>query len=256
MAEPLGAVEVGEGPPLVAVHGALTGGRLTFEGVAGRWNRRVIIVDRPGHERTPGPEEPIGAQADRLLATLADRADGPVDAVACSFGGLVLLRAVEKAPEAFRSLVIVETAALDLCPPDMVEPTRLLTAAREAHERAVDDLRGAFESVFATVDPSLMAALTTWLRRDDPGMAMLRGDLAIWQAMLDRHALAEAVSGDRPIPVTAVSGTRSHPAFRTFAACTAAALLGAHRTLEGATHAAHLHPGFPDLLAEHLAAAP
>ena len=48
--EPLGLVEVGDGPPLVAVHGALAGGRLTFEGVARRWGRRsrVLVVDRPG----------------------------------------------------------------------------------------------------------------------------------------------------------------------------------------------------------------
>lgn len=253
--EPLGLVEVGDGPPLVAVHGALAGGRLTFEGVARRWGRRsrVLVVDRPGFERTPGPEATIGEQALRLLATIDEHADGgPVDAIGSSFGGLVLLRAVQARPDAFRSLVVVETAAIDLTPSDMVEPTRLLRAARAAHERAQLDVEAAFDDLFDAVDPALMAALSPLYRRGDPGLSMLPGDLAIWQAMLDRAGLADAVSGEVPIPVTTVSGTTSHPAFRTFGACTAAALFGHHHVLDGAGHAAHLHPRFPDLLGAHL----
>ncbi|WP_157965868.1 alpha/beta fold hydrolase [Euzebya rosea] len=254
-AEPLGLVEVGEGPPLVAVHGAFSGGRLTFEGVARRWGRRsrVLVVDRPGFERSPGPEAPIGEQAARLLATIDQHADGgPVDALGTSFGGLVVLRAVQERPAAFRSLIIVETAAIDLTPSDMVEPSRLLRAARAAHERAGSELEAAFDELFEVVDPALMAALAPLYRRGDPGLAMLPGDLAIWLARLDRAALADAVSDDPPIPVTTVSGSTSHPAFRTFGACTAAALFGQHHVIDGAGHAAHLHPRFPDVLNAHL----
>ena len=139
-------------------------------------------------------------------------------------------------------------------PRDLVPASaRFAAAPADADAAPASPLAGAaFGDLFDAVDPALMAALSPLYRRGDPGLSMLPGDLAIWQAMLDRAGLADAVSGEVPIPVTTVSGTTSHPAFRTFGASTAAALFGHHRVLDGAGHAAHLHPRFPDLLGAHL----
>ncbi len=258
MTSPLGAEEVGNGPPLLAVHGGLLGGRLTFSGVAPRLgaHHRVIVVDRPGFEGTPdGADSDVPTQARRLLTTIQERSpDEPVHALGVSFGGLVVLRAVQEQPSAFASLTLVETPAEDLCPPDMVHPVRFGALVRRTHEALPDDPE-ALAGLFAQIDGGLWRALSPRLTRHEPGVTALRSDLAIWDARLDRHALADAVGGERPIPVLTVSGSTSDPAFRTFGACSAAALAGRHVVIQGAGHAAHLHPDFVAILLDHTGAA-
>lgn len=251
--EPLGVAIEGEGPPLVAVHGGLAGGRLTFGGMAPVWARhhRVIVADRPGFERTGGDGEvDIATQADRLIATVRAHTDQPCHALGFSFGGLVVLRAIQQAPQLFASLTLVETPAVDLCPSDMVEPTRFMQLVRRTHEAVPTD-PAAMAAFFTEIDPRLWAALSTMLGRDDPGITPLRADLAIWTAKLDRQRLADAVSADPPIPVLAVSGSTSAASLQAFGACTAAALWGRHEVIDGAGHAAHLHPDFTALLLGH-----
>jgi pimeloyl-ACP methyl ester carboxylesterase len=260
--EPLGVTVQGAGPPLLAVHGWVLGGRLAFGGVAPRWARhhRVVVVDRPGFERTGGSGE-VGVveQADRLLATIdAEVGDEPVHAVGSSVGGLVLLRAVQQRPDAFASLTLVEVPAEDLCPSDVVEAGRFGALCRRVHAAlagagtAPDP--SAIQAFITAVDAGLGAAVAGWLRDDDPGLAVLASDLAIWTARLDRAALAHATGGETDIPVLALSGAASHPGLRSFGACTAAALAGRHHVLEGAGHAAHLHPRATDLILAHTGA--
>jgi pimeloyl-ACP methyl ester carboxylesterase len=260
-AAPLGAEAVGDGPVLLAVHGGLAGGRLTFGGLAPSLadRYRVVVVDRPGFERTPGDEEGVTAQADRLLATIDDLDAGPCHALGFSFGGLVVLRAIQARPSAFASATLVEVPALDLCPSDLVEPQRLVGLLRRTWEAADDPDRertghpadDPLAAAFAEVDRSLWGALSALLHRGDPGVTPLRGDLAVWDVHLDRARLAEAVGGDRPIGVLTVSGSTSAAAFRSFGAATAAALSGRHHVINGAGHAAHLHPAFPAVLDAH-----
>ena len=61
----LGYIEVGRGPALVAVHGGLLGGRLTFGPVLADWAQhlRVLVPDRRGFEHTPGSTGTIAEQA-------------------------------------------------------------------------------------------------------------------------------------------------------------------------------------------------
>lgn len=258
-ADPLEVTVHGDGPPLVAVHGAVTGGRLTFGGVADRWggHSRVLVVDRPGFGTTGGPPEPVGAQARRLLATIdAHAAGGPVDAVGHSAGGLVVLRAVEQRPAAFRTITLVETAAVDLVPDRLVHAQALVDPVREALAGVDADLTEVAVAALERTEPRLLDALRGLLTSDDPGVAVHRVDLAVWEAMLDRARLAEVVSDDPPIPVLTVSGTTSHPGMRTFGTAVAAALYGRHEVVEGAGHAAHLHPAFDAVLSVHIGRGP
>lgn len=260
--EPLGCVDAGEGPILLALHGALTNGRLTFGGVLPAWSagRRVVACDRPGYELTPGAWGDVASQAARLRATVAELG-GPVDLLACSFGGLVALRAVQDDPSPWRSVVLVEVPAVALCTEDMVHPQALLRLAEQARRTAADvDLEAAFGTVFELVDPGLATALRALVRSGDPGVSLFAEELDLTSSGLDRRRLVDAVSRGGPdggtLPVLAVSGSRSHPAYRTFGACTAAALAGRHHVIEGAGHATHLHPAFARVLQDFLGPGP
>lgn len=259
-AAPLGEVVLGQdrpGRPLVVVHGLLLGGRLSLEGPATTWarRRRVVVVDRPGFERTPGDPVDIATQAARLVSSVTTALAGvdadTVDLLGVDVGGLVVLRALEQVADRVAHVVLVDVPAPDLCPADMVEPTRLLGDLRQAHDDGGDPDHVA-AAMTALLDPALRAVATRLWARRDPGLTPLHDDLAVWAAQLDRAALADAVSGDHDVAVLTVSGGLADPAMRTFGACAAAALLGCHQHLPGAGHLAHIHPRFADLLQDHL----
>ncbi len=106
--------EVGEGPPVVFVHGAAIAGT-SWSGLAARLEGlRCILVDRPGC----GLSDPIAggplrdlasvlSYADRLLADLLDalELDGAMVA-ATSYGGLFALRGAAAAPGRVSKLVL------------------------------------------------------------------------------------------------------------------------------------------------------
>ncbi|MFI9151271.1 alpha/beta fold hydrolase [Streptomyces sp. NPDC053367] len=105
---------VGEGPPLVLVHGAGLDGRMwgpQLEGLAGEFT--VVAWDEPGAGRSS--DLPHGfALADFahcLAAVVEDLALGPAHVAGLSWGGTVVLELYRHHPELVRSLILVDTYA-------------------------------------------------------------------------------------------------------------------------------------------------
>jgi pimeloyl-ACP methyl ester carboxylesterase len=112
---PVNVVEIGEGPPLLFVHG-----------LSGSWpnwleqlpvfaqTRRVVAVDLPGFGHSPMPDEPISISGyARTLDALLDTLD--VDAAAIvgnSMGGFVAAELAINFPQRVERLVLVSAAGL------------------------------------------------------------------------------------------------------------------------------------------------
>ena len=105
--------ELGDGPPLLFVHGGSTSGASWADLAGGLPDRRCILLDRPG----TGLSEPLSADiddvaalrevADRLIPDLLDGLGLPaIDVVATSFGGWFALRAALAAPARIGRLVL------------------------------------------------------------------------------------------------------------------------------------------------------
>lgn len=107
-------VEIGEGEPIVLVHG-----------ISGSWqnwlenlphlarDRRAIALDLPGFGASPMPSWTIDMPAyGRLLLNFCEKLglDGGVTLIGNSMGGLVAAEAVLSAPDRFERLVLVSAA--------------------------------------------------------------------------------------------------------------------------------------------------
>jgi pimeloyl-ACP methyl ester carboxylesterase len=105
--------ELGDGPPVLFVHGGSTSGTSWAELAATLPDRRCLLLDRPG----TGLSAPLGRPV-RTLDDLRDLSDqlvpdvldalalGSADVVATSFGGWFALRAALAAPERIDRLVL------------------------------------------------------------------------------------------------------------------------------------------------------
>lgn len=109
-------VELGEGPPLLLVHGLGGSWRNWLENLPYfARNHRVVALDLPGFGTSPMPPEPITISAfGELVVAFADRLGlGPDTAlVGHSMGGFISTEAVTEAPERFSSLTLVAAAGI------------------------------------------------------------------------------------------------------------------------------------------------
>lgn len=107
--------EIGEGPPIVFVHGITSSWQAWLENMphfASR-GRRAIALDLPGFGASPMPSWPIEMPAyGRLLHDFCEKLglDDGVTLVGNSMGGLVAAEAVLSAPSHFDRLVLVSAA--------------------------------------------------------------------------------------------------------------------------------------------------
>jgi 2-hydroxy-6-oxonona-2,4-dienedioate hydrolase len=103
--------EIGDGPPVLFIHGVATSG-VSWAGLAARAHGfRCLILDRPG----TGLSQPLGrpvdpatlaAIADVLVADVLDALDLPsAHLVASSFGGYMALRSAAATPERVERMV-------------------------------------------------------------------------------------------------------------------------------------------------------
>jgi pimeloyl-ACP methyl ester carboxylesterase len=107
--------EIGEGPPVVLIHGAQNGGASWANLVQGLGGFRCIMLDRPGcglSDPMPGEAgdadvDAVKQAADLLLPDLLDALSLPTAHVlATSFGGFFALRAAAAVPERVRRVVL------------------------------------------------------------------------------------------------------------------------------------------------------
>lgn len=227
--------QLGEGPPIVFVHGGVLNGALTWsaqEPLAERW--RLVIIDRPGFG-TSSPVDRVDFAADAdLVVEILDRATelwgiDRVHLVGHSYGGVVCLLAAAIRPETLTSLTVIEppafaVAAGDAAVDDLVAGLKhhWQHGPRESPARFLDTFLGLVGSATELPDP-LPPPLAQ-------GAAMLIVERGPWEA----HIPLEQLAGE-PFPKLVVSGAHS-PAFD--AICDVLERdLGAHRAvIAGAGH--------------------
>ena len=247
----LGHLAIGDGPTLVAVHGGLLSGRLTFGPVLADWAQRfrVLVPDRRGFEHSPGPGGTIAAQARDLEAFIDAHAAGYAHVLGFSFGGVVALTALQLERRLFASLTVVEAPAVTLCGRD---PDALDLRMRLAplHDRSADGHGVAVaRDFFGYMDPRALGRIEALLAADDPGLHVAPDELCVWRTPLSPAGLAGV-----DVPVLAVTGARSPAAMHRLGTHVARVTGGRHRVQHAAGHAAHLvgRP-FRDVLCGHVA---
>ena len=216
----------GHGPPVVLVHGSVTGGRLTWSGqrpLAERFG--LVVMDRPGYGASPpaGPED-FEVDAGLVAEVLGEGAH----LVGHSYGGVVALLAAARRPEAVWSLTVIEPPAFALA--RGVPEVDALVEKLKAHWRSGPRdpetfLRRFLELVGAAV--SLPSPLPPLLAQ---GARVLLTERGPWEADIPLDALRAA-----SFPVLAVSGAHS----RAFDAVCDALELGAsarRAVIPGAGH--------------------
>ena len=107
---PLFTLVSGRGPPLVAVHGSgMTGQIFQRLRTAAEANFTVVAVDLYGCGASPAApaDYTLQTEVDALLAVLSTFNE-PARVFAHSFGGLVAMEAMQKAPEKFAALCVYE----------------------------------------------------------------------------------------------------------------------------------------------------
>jgi pimeloyl-ACP methyl ester carboxylesterase len=240
----------GSGPPVVAVHGSW-GDHRNWDPVAEAFAREFDLVryDRRGHSKS-GPASVPGTtdhDVDDLLG-LIDRLslDRPA-IVGNSFGAIVTLKAVARAPDAFRAIVIHEPPLMGMIAEDPAFREQL--AQSGAHFEAIVSLLlagkieegtrtfvetiafgpGAWSSLPEELKNTFMTNAMTWVDElRDP----------TW-SMLDPNALSRF---DRPALLT--DATDSAPFFRPIVEKLAPILPRVRRvTFQGTGHVPHAtHP--------------
>lgn len=239
----MGFAAAGDGPTVVALHGGIVSGRLTFGPVLASWatRLRVLVPDRRGFERTPTPASgTIAEQAEDLLAFIAAHGRAGDDArpmahvVGASFGGVVALTALAFDPSAFRSITLLEAPAFTLASgdTDLAAWRDELEGLYEQFGNGGGDREHLLRAFLADTDPGPATSLLRLLAADDPGVTLLPDDLRPWRTPMD----ATSVSGTG-VPALVCSGERSSPRFHTIGERTAAALGAEHVVIAGVGHA-------------------
>jgi pimeloyl-ACP methyl ester carboxylesterase len=125
--------ELGEGPPVVLLHGLLVGNMTTWYWTAApelAKSHRVILFDLRGHGLSERARTGYDvARMSRDLESVIGLESGPVALVGHSFGALVALSFALRRPESVSKVVVVEAP---LPPSKIAELQSFLTAAPDA----------------------------------------------------------------------------------------------------------------------------
>jgi pimeloyl-ACP methyl ester carboxylesterase len=243
---------VGEGDPLVLVHGGWTD-HTVFEAVVEPLARsfRVIRYDRRGHSRSqygPGPA-PRRRDEDDLAELLESIGPGPAHLVGSSYGALISLGLAIRRPDLVRSVLAHEPPALALV--DDPHAQALLAGVQD--QLAAGDVAGGTRRFFeeAVLGPGSWERIPEPLQRAAMGNAQTFIDLREdpdWAA-LDVAALARV-----PRPILITIGETS-PGWLHRASRAVAERAGIPtRAIAGAGHSPHLtHPDALVAIIEELA---
>jgi pimeloyl-ACP methyl ester carboxylesterase len=196
------AVErLGEGPPIVLVHGDIVGPSLTWRKqreLAARWS--LIIPSRPGFGDSPPLERnDFELEAPLIAELLGDGAH----LVGHSYGAVIALLAAALRPEAVRSLTVSEPGCLRVAAGTPVVDEMIANGERlfGQAERIPDEdflrlFRGGAGSAYGTPDDLPEELLH--------GVRLLKRERPSWEAEIPLDRLAAA-----PFPIQVVSGDHS-----------------------------------------------
>ena len=219
--------QIGDGPPIVFVHGSIVGPARTWRAqrvLAQRWT--LILPQRPGFgDSPPLPRGDFEAEAPLVAELLGDGAH----LVGHSYGAVIALHAAALRPDAVRSLTVTEPGALRIAAGDP-QVDQVVAWGEELYRRRaeldprtfVQLFRGGVGSAHATPDE-----MPEWLAR---GAVHVMEERPPWESEPPLEALAAA-----PFPKLVISGRHS-PVFETVCD-TLAARIGAERaTVSGRGH--------------------
>lgn len=187
---------LGEGPPLLLVHGSVTGARLTWREqlpLAERWT--LLLADRPGFGQSPPLER---SDFDAEAPLVAELLDEPAHVVAHSYGGVISLLAAALRPDAVRSLTVVEPPAFGVARghPAVEE---FIARGTELWTEGPDDPSAFLDRFLRLVGSRpVPGRLKPDLER---GARLLMRERYPWEAQIPFDDLASA-----PFPMLAVSG--------------------------------------------------
>ena len=214
---------IGEGPPVLFVHGSVVGAQITWRkqrSLAPRWT--LILPNRPGFAGSPPLERgDFEAEAPLFAELLGDGAH----LVGHSYGAVIALLAAAQRPQAVRSLTISEPGSLSVARGNPAVDEMIANGEELFRRRGEIPIelflrlfRGGAHSALQTPEE-----LPESLRR---GAELLRDERPSWEAELPLEQLAAG-----PFPTLVISGDHS-PAFE--AVCDAiAGQLGAERAVIG-----------------------
>jgi pimeloyl-ACP methyl ester carboxylesterase len=222
------AVEViGEGPPILFIHGDVVGPRSTWRKqreLADRW--RLILPNRPGFGGSPPLERNDFEVEAPLFAELLG--DG-VHLVGHSYGAVIALLVAAKRPEAVRSLTVSEPGCLRVAAGVPVVDEMIANGERLFREGSVlqDELflqlfRSGAGSAYTTPEQ-----LPEELRR---GVELLKSERPSWEAEVPVELLAAA-----DFPIQVLSGGHS-PAFEAVCDALAAQVSAERAVIAGRGH--------------------
>jgi pimeloyl-ACP methyl ester carboxylesterase len=194
---------VGQGPPVVLVHGSVAAGASAWSAqreLAERWT--LLVVDRPGFGAAAGVDR-VDFEADAPL--VAEALGDGAHLVGQSYGGLISLLAAARRPRAVRSLAVIEPPAFAVARGHPAVEEFVSSATRlwghgpsepEAFLRTFLELVGSGMQPPSPLPPSL-----------ERGARMLMVERYPWEAVVPLDELARA-----PFPKLVVSGGH-HAAF-------------------------------------------
>jgi pimeloyl-ACP methyl ester carboxylesterase len=105
---------VGDGPPLVLVHGAAVDGRMWEPQLAALADEFTVIAwDEPGAGRSSDvpPSFTLADYADSLASLIGNLELGPAHVAGLSWGGTIVLELYRRRPELVASLLLIDTYA-------------------------------------------------------------------------------------------------------------------------------------------------
>jgi len=171
-------LEVGQGAPLVCVHGSL-GDFRTWSAVIGPLSKRhrVIAVSLrhffPEHWDGVGDTYSIAQHVADVIGFIEELDAGPVDLIGHSRGGHISFRVAQRRPDLLRRLILVEPggeldASLD--PAAKPGPSQLKARFTVSAERiTAGDIDGGIKFFFDTVE-----GVGAWARLPEAGRQQLR----------------------------------------------------------------------------------
>ena len=225
---------------IVLVHGSVVGGRATWAAQRPLAERfRLLVVDRPGFPPNP-PVDRVDFERDaELVADLLEPGD---HLVGHSYGGVVSLLAAAAAPDAVRSLTVIEPPATNVAAGDPAVDAFAAGGRALYASGATSDpetfLRDFLAAVGSAFDPP--TPLPPDLAQGAQALTVERGP---WEAAIPLAALAATT-----FPKLVVSGAH-HPAFDAICDVLERELPADRIVLPGYGHVVQLHPEFNDVLA-------
>jgi pimeloyl-ACP methyl ester carboxylesterase len=226
-AQDLEIERLGEGPPVVFVHGDIVGPSLTWRKqleLAERWT--LIIPSRPGFGDSPALERnDFEVEAPLFAELLGDGAH----LVGHSYGAVIALLAAAERPEAVRSLTVSEPGCLRVAEgtpavDEMIAGGKLLFANAPSipSERFLRLFRGGAGSAYGTPDDLPDELLD--------GVELLKRERPSWEAEIPLSSLAAA-----DFRVLVLSGGHS-PAFEAVCDALADGLSAEREVIRGRGH--------------------